>query len=542
MTAPTQTPRAGTGGALDTHRVLVTDPIAPEGEAYLREHAAVDVRPGLKLPELLQIVGEYEALVVRSETKVTREVVNAGRQLRVIGRAGVGVDNIDVDAATARGVVVVNAPAGNTIAVAEHTLGLLLAVARRIPQAYSTLRAGQWQRSRFMGMEVRNKVLGIIGLGRIGREVARRAQAFDMHVAAFDPYVGAENARRLGVEVLDLPALLRAADFLTIHTPATAQTQGLIGATELGLLKPTAYVINCARGGIVDEAALHDAISQGRLAGAALDVFAQEPPGDSPLLQLDSVVATPHLGASTREAQVSVALEVAEQVIAALDGRPTLYAVNAPIVSLEAFAVIGPYMRLAETLGQVATQLVDGQTERVEVTYSGEVAEYDTTALQASAIRGLLAPVSEEPVSLVNALAIARRRGLQVDERKTTGLDEYTSLVTVALRTDRAERTVAGTIRGGEPHVVRIDGYEVDLVPRGDYVLLSRHIDRPGIVGKVGTLLGEADVNISSMQLGRAQPRGEALMAISVDEPIPPGVLDRIRAVTDIEQIRVVRL
>jgi D-3-phosphoglycerate dehydrogenase / 2-oxoglutarate reductase len=542
MTAPLSAPRPAPNGLAAPRRVLVTDPIAPEGEEYLRQHADVETRPGLPRADLIATIGDYQALVVRSETKVTREVIEAGRQLRVIGRAGVGVDNIDVDAATERGIVVVNAPAGNTIAVAEHTIGLLLAAARRIPQAYASLRAGQWQRSNYMGQEVRNKVLGVVGLGRIGREVARRAQGLEMHVVAFDPYVGAEHARRLGVEMLDLPALLRTADFITIHTPATAQTSGLIGAPELATVKPTAYVLNCARGGIVDETALAEALQAGRLAGAALDVFAKEPPGDNPLLQLDNVVATPHLAASTQEAQVTVALEVAEQVVAALDGRPTVYAVNAPIVTPEAFAVLGPYLRLCETLGEVATQLAEGQLSRVEVTYQGELAEHDTAALQATVIRGLLAPVSEEPVNTVNALSIARQRGLQVDERKTTAPDNYTNLVTVALHTDRGERTISGTVMNGEPHVVRIDGYLVELVPRGDYVLLSRHVDRPGIVGIVGTLLGEADVNISSMHLGRHERRGDALMVMTVDEPIPPEVLDRIRAVTDIEQIRVVRL
>jgi D-3-phosphoglycerate dehydrogenase len=525
-----------------TRRVLITDPIAPDGVAYLRQHATVEVRPGLTPAELLEIIGDYTALVVRSETKVTRQVIEAARQLRVIGRAGVGVDNIDVDAATSRGIVVVNAPAGNTVAVAEHTIGLLLAVARRIPQAHASLRRGEWQRSRFIGTEVRNKVLGIVGLGRIGREVARRAQGLEMRVIAFDPYVSADHARRVGVELTDLPTLLRTADFVSIHTPATAQTQGLIGAAELALLKPTAYVINCARGGIVDETALLQALQEGRIAGAALDVFAKEPPGEHPLLQLDNVVATPHLGASTQEAQVSVALEVAEQVIAVLDGRPAPYAVNAPIVLPETLAVLEPYLRLCETLGQLATQLAEGQLESVEVTYSGEIAEYDTAALQATVIRGLLAPISEERVNIVNAPMIARRRGLKVAERKTTVAENYTNLVTVTLRTDRGERAVTGTVMNGEPHIVRIDGYWVDLVPRGDFVLLSRHIDRPGIIGKVGTLLGEADINISSMQVGRLRPRGQALMALTVDEPIPPEVLERIRAVADIEQVRVVRL
>jgi D-3-phosphoglycerate dehydrogenase len=523
-------------------RVLVTDPIAPDGVAFLRQHAAVEVRAGLAAEDLIAAIPGYAALVVRSETKVTRAVIEAGTNLQVIGRAGVGVDNIDVDAATERGVVVVNAPAGNTIAVAEHTIGLLLALARSIPQAYGSLRRGEWQRSKYMGTEVRGKLLGIVGLGRIGREVARRAQAFDMRVAAYDPYVGADHARKLGVELLELPALLRAADFVSIHTPSTAQTSGLLGAAELALLKPTAYVLNCARGGIIDEAALQAALESGQIAGAALDVYAKEPPGDLPLLQLDNVVATPHLAASTREAQVNVALEVAEQVIAVLEGRPALYAVNAPFVPPEALATLGPYLRLCETLGHVVTQLNDGQLESVEVTYSGEIAEHDTAALQATVIRGLLAPISEEPVNFVNAPVIARQRGLLVSERKTTAPENYTNLVTVALRTTRGEHTAAGSVLNGEPHVVGIDGYWVDLVPTGGYVLLSRHVDRPGIVGTVGTLLGEADVNISSMQLGRARPRGEALMALTVDDPIPADVLDRIRAVTDVEQIRVVHL
>jgi D-3-phosphoglycerate dehydrogenase len=543
VTALVQT-ASGTSGMAATHRILVTDQIAPDGVAYLRQHGSVEVRTGLKPDELLTVMPGYQALIVRSETKVTRAVIEAGTDLRVIGRAGVGVDNIDVEAATGRGIVVVNAPAGNTIAVAEHTIGLLLAVARRIPQASAALRAGQWQRSKYMGQEVRGKTLGIVGLGRIGREVSRRAQGLEMRVVAFDPYVGAEQARRLGVEMLELSPLLRTADFITIHTPSTAQTQGLIGETELRLLKRTAYVINCARGGIIDEKALRAALEKGELAGAALDVFEREPPGEDPLLQVHTLVATPHLAASTEEAQVSVALEVAEQVVAALDGRPTLYAVNAPIVVPEAMAVLEPYFRLCETLGQVVTQLSEGQgqIESVDITYSGDMAEHDTAALTATVIRGLLAPISEEPVNLVNAPIIARRRGLTVSERKTTAPEEYTNLIMVALRSDRGERAVSGTVVNKEPHVVRIEGYSVDLVPRGDYVLLSRHVDKPGIVGTVGTMLGEADVNISSMQLGRQRPRGEALMALTVDEPIPAAVLERIRAVTGVEQIRVVRL
>lgn len=520
--------------------ILVVDPIAQDGIDAVAKHTRVDVRLGLGRDELLKAIGEYEGLIVRSETKVTAEVIAAGRRLEVIGRAGVGVDNIDVDAATERGIVVVNAPAGNTIAVAEHTLGLIIASARNIPQAAAALRQGRWERSAFMGVEIRGKVLGVLGLGRIGTEVARRAQAFEMQVIGYDPYVSQEHANRIGVRLVDWDTFLSESDFLTVHVPATPQTAGLIGRDELARMKPTAWVVNCARGGIVGEVDLLDALERRLIAGAALDVYQVEPAADNPLVRHPRVVATPHLAASTQEAQVNVAVQLAEQVLAVLEGRPAPFAVNAPPISAETARVLAPFSRLSQTLGSVGTQLAEGQLRAIEITYSGEIAEHDTSALKAAVIRGLLQPISEENVTLVNATIVARNRGLYITERKSSAPESYANLVTVRVKTDRGDSAVGGTVIGGEPQIVRIDEYWVNVVPTGGHVLLTRHIDRPGVIGRVGTILGEADINISSMQVGRERARGPALMLLSVDDPIPPETLQRIKSLADLEYVKVV--
>jgi D-3-phosphoglycerate dehydrogenase len=481
-------------------------------------------------------------LIVRSETKVTAEVIGSGSNLQVIGRAGVGVDNIDVDAATERGIVVVNAPAGNTIAVAEHTMGLIIAAARNIPQAATALREGRWERAKFMGLEIRGKTLGVLGLGRIGAEVARRAQAFEMETIGYDPYVSEEYAARIGVRLVDLNTLLAESDFLTIHVALTPQTEGLIRRPQLALMKPTAWIVNCARGGIVNEADLIRALDDGVIAGAALDVFEKEPAGDNPLVHHPRVVSTPHLAASTQEAQVNVAVQTAEQVVAVLEGRPAPFAVNAPRISSEAARVLGPFVGLAQTLGSVATQLAEGQLKSVEITYSGEIAEHDSAALKASIIRGLLEPISEENVTLVNAAIVARNRGLNISERKSAAPESYANLVTVRVDTDRTDSVVGGTIINGEPQIVRIDDYWVNLVPTGGYVILTHHVDRPGVVGQVGTILGKMDINISSMQVGRERARGPALMLLSVDDPVPTEVIQQIRSVADLAYVKVVRI
>lgn len=522
--------------------ILVTDPIAQDGVDALTQHTQVDVRLGLGHDELLRILPEYEALIVRSETKVTAEVIAAGSRLQVIGRAGVGVDNIDVEAATERGIVVVNAAAGNTIAVAEHTLGLIIAASRNIPQAWAALREGRWERSRFMGMEIRGKVLGVLGVGRIGTEVAKRAQAFEMELIGHDPYISQDHAERLGVRLVDWDTLLSDSDILTIHVPATSQTNGLIGRAELERMKPTAWIVNCARGGIVRESDLLDALDRGVIAGAALDVFEVEPAGDNPLVRHPRVVCTPHLAASTQEAQVNVAVELAEQVVAVLEGRPAPFAVNAPPISAETARVLGPYFSLAQTLGNVCTQLAEGQLRSVEITYSGEIADHDTAPLKAAVVRGLLQPISEENVTIVNAALVARNRGLNIVERKSSAPEGYANLVTVRLRTDRGESSASGTVLGGSPHVVQLDEYWVNVIPTGGHVLLTRHIDRPGVIGHVGTILGESDINISSMQVGRESPRGPALMLVSVDDAIAPDVLQRIKHVANLEYAKVVTI
>jgi D-3-phosphoglycerate dehydrogenase len=436
----------------------------------------------------------------------------------------------------------VNAPAGNTIAVAEHTLGLIIAAARNIPQATAVLREGRWDRARFMGVEIRGKTLGVLGLGRIGAEVAKRAQGFEMSIIGFDPYVSQERAEQIGVRLVDFDTLLAESDFLTIHTPATVQTDGLIAEKELARMKPTAWVVNCARGGIVSEEALLDALDRGVIAGAALDVYRVEPAADNPLVKHPRVVATPHLAASTQEAQVNVAVQLAEQVIDVLEGRPAPFAVNAPPISAESVRLLAPFSQLAQTLGNVCTQLVEGQLRGVEITYSGDIAEHDTGSLKASVIRGLLESVSEEHVTLVNAAIVARNRGLSIIERKTSAHESYTNLITVDVATDRGHSIVAGTLLEREPHIVRLDEYSVNVVPTGGQVLLTRHRDQPGMVAKVGTILGEADINISSMQLGRESPRGPALMLLSVDDPIPAELLTRIREAPGFEYAKVVRI
>lgn len=523
-------------------RILVADPIAQDGIDLLRSHFDVDLRTGLKPEELCSIIGDYDVLIVRSETRVTAEVIEAGTHLQVIGRAGVGVDNIDVAAATRRGIVVVNAPLGNTISAAEHTIGLMLALARHIPQANASLKAGKWERSKFIGVELRGKTLGILGLGQVGSEVARRARGFEMRIIAHDPFVSEERARVMGVELVSFDQLLTEADFLTVHTPLTAKTKGIIGERELRKMKSSARVVNTARGGIIDEEALYRAVEENRIAGAAVDVFSNEPDPNNILVKSERIITTPHLGASTAEAQERVAIDVAEQVIAVLRGEPARYAVNAPLIPPETLAALAPYMQVAVQVGSLATQLSAGQFENVEIEYIGDIANYDTTPLKAAVIKGLLAPISEENVTIVNANLIADNRGLRITERKTPSAhDVYTNLLSVRLLTSAGTTTVTGTMAYDGPHIVRINDFWVDLPPGDGYLLLCENLDRPGMIGKVGTILGEADININAMRVG-GDKRGRALMVLGLDEPVPPDVLRRINDVPDIYSVRLVRL
>ena len=523
-------------------KVLIADPIANEGIEALRAHGEVDVKLGLSLGELLAIIGEYDALVVRSDTQVPKEVIEAGEKLQVIARAGVGVDNIDVEAATSKGIVVVNAPSGNITSAAEHTIALMLATARRIPQANAVLRSGQWRRHDFIGIEVRNKTLGIIGLGNVGTEVARRAKGLEMRVIAHDPFVSPEYAVTLGVELVSLDELLKQSDFITLHTPLSDMTKGLIGAKELAKVKPAVCFINCARGGIIDEKALFEAVEKGKVAAAAIDVFAEEPAGESVLFQSDRIIVTPHLAASTAEAQTTVALDVAEQIITALEGQPPRYGVNLPFIPPETAAVVGPFLGVSLHIGRLLTQLAEGQMSTISIKYEGEIANHDTAVLKAAIIGGLLEAISEERVTLVNAHLIAQRRGLKITEHKDPVCENYGNLVTVEAVTSVGQTTVAGTVMRGEPHIVRVNNYWIDVVPRGGYFIFSDHRDRPGLIGTVGTILGNADINISSMQLGRLEPRGPALLVLELDEPIGEEQQRQLLAIPDIYTIKLVKL
>lgn len=525
------------------YRVLVADPIAQDGIDILSAAAQVDIRTGLSADDLRAIIGDYDALVVRSETKVTADIIAAGARLQVIGRAGVGVDNIDIPAATQRGVVVVNAPTGNTVSAAEHTIGLMLALARHIPQANVSLKAGEWKRSRFIGVEVRGKTLGVIGLGQVGSEVARRARGLEMHLLGHDPFLPEERARALGVELVDLPRLLRESDFITVHTTLTPGTRGLIGRDEIALMKPTARVINTARGGIVDEEALAEAVASGRIAGAAVDVFTKEPAVGNVLTTVEGIIVTPHLGASTTEAQERVAVDVAEQILAVLRGEPAAYAVNAPMVAPETMTVVAPFVQVAELVGSLATQLSEGQLRAVEIEYNGELALHDTTLLRASVIRGLLKPVVEGNITVVNAGMVAEQRGLRLVERKDPeGQDGGTSLLTVRVRTTVGETTVSGGVEHGRPHIVELNGLRVDFTPSAGYLLLCDNTDRPGMIGAVGTKMGQFDINISSMKVGRREPRGRALMVLELDEEPTAEQVKEIAAIPGIDSARLVRL
>ena len=524
-------------------RILISDPLAGPGLDLLQAEADVTVAPGLTGEALLDAVRDHDALVVRSATKVTAEVLGAGTRLRVVGRAGVGVDNIDVDEATRRGIVVVNSAGASTIAVAEHAFALMLALARNVAPASAAVARGEWSPATFVGTELHGKVLGIVGLGRIGTQVARRARAFEMRVLAHDPFVSPALAAACGAELVDLGRLLAESDVVSLHAPLGASMGGMVDASALSVMKRGAWLINCARGGLIDEAALIDSLDTGHLGAAALDVFAQEPLApDSPIRTHPRVLATPHLGASTREAQVEVATEVARLVLACLRGEHVAGAVNAPMRIPEEIAYLEPYLRLGEHLGRALVQLTDARLDAVEVTYHGEVADHDTGPVTAAVIKGLLAPVSEERVNLINARHIARSRGLHVSERKVEAGDSpYANVVSVEMGSGAARRDIAGAMVGRELRFVRLDGYAVDVAPVG-HVLVTRHLDRPGMIGRVGTILGEGDVNISAMQVGRRTQRGEAVMVMNLDGPVDRDVEARLAAIDGILSVKQVTL
>jgi D-3-phosphoglycerate dehydrogenase len=516
-------------------RVLVTEEIADRGLDGLRAAGCeVDIRLDLSPDELLAAVKGADALIIRSATQVTAEVLDAGSDLVVVGRAGIGLDNVDVDAATRRGVMVVNAPQSNIISAAEHTMALLLAQARNVPQAHAALTAGRWERSRWEGVELANKTLGVVGLGRIGKLVAQRALAFGMRIVAYDPFVSAERARQISVELMPIDRLVAESDFLTVHLPKTADTVGLIGRELLARAKPQLRVINVARGGIVDEGALADAVREGRIAGAALDVFTTEPTTESPLFGLPSVVVTPHLGASTREAQDKAGDTIAEMVQLALTGEFVPFAVN--VSAAEAAETVRPYLPLAARLGRLFASLAEGAPPAIEVAYEGQLADYDTRILTLSVLKGLFGGISDQPVTFVNAPGLAKEHGVEVRESSTATSIDYVNLVTVR----GGGHVLSGTLAGqrGEARIVNVDDHMTDLPPAA-HMLVVRNDDRPGMIGFVGTVLGDAGVNIADMDVGRSQTAGSALMVLATTGPTPAPVIARLRAEPGIVSVHV---
>jgi D-3-phosphoglycerate dehydrogenase len=522
-------------------KILVAEPLARQGLEILRAHHEVDEKIGLKPEELAAIIGDYDALLVRSQVKVTADILAHASRLIVIGRAGVGVDNVDLEAATRAGIVVVNAPTGNTVSAAEQTITLMLALAHRTATADASMRRGEWKRSSFTGVELRGRTLGIIGLGKIGQAVADRARGLEMNVVGSDPFVTAEQAALHGVALVDIDTIIETADVITVHVPLTKGTRGIINADNISRLKPGVMLINVARGGVYDEAAVAQALVDGRIAGAAFDVYETEPPGaDNPLLTAPNTVLTPHLGALTAEAQLRVAEEACEQVIDVLAGRSARYAVNAPLLTPETSRAIAPYLPLTVILGRIAAQYLRGGVKTLTIDVAGDLAGHDASQLTAAALRGILENATSERVNLINAAFLARNRGITVNERKTNDAGTFASLVTLAVEGDTGKAIVAGTVANGEPRLIRIDDSWLDMAP-APFMLMTRHQDKPGTMGRIGLMLGEAHVNISSMTLARTAPHLDALMLLAVDEDVPDSVVAEIRkhqAVLDVWSIR----
>jgi D-3-phosphoglycerate dehydrogenase len=514
-------------------RILITDALSEEGLNLLKSRQELEVVPkkGLSKEEIKQIIKDYDALIVRSGTKVTADIIEAaGERLKVIGRAGIGVDNVDVEAATRKGIVVMNTPEANAVTTAEHTIALMFALARKIPQAHFSLKSGLWEREKFKGREIFGKTLGIIGLGNIGRFVAERAIGLKMRVIAYDPFLTKEVATKLGVELVSFDELLEKADIITIHTPLTPDTKNLIGKEAFMRMKKGVIIVNCARGGIVNEQDLYEAIKSGRVGGAALDVYEKEPPDkDNPIFTLDdNIVFTPHLGASTEEAQTKVSVAIAEQIIDFFINGVVRNAVNMPSISLELLKLMKPYITLAEKLGSFQGQLCRSGVEEIHIEYSGEVSGFNVAPLTVAALKGFLSPIMDIVVSYVNAPVIAKERGIRVIESKSSKSEDFTSLISIKVKTNQGEKHVAGTIFGREePRFVRVNGFSLDVIPQG-YLLIEENNDKPGVIGATCTTLGKRGINIARMHLGRESIGGRAIAFINVDSPVPEEVIGEI--------------
>lgn len=522
-------------------KVLVSDPLSEEGVRKLETEAEVDVITNLSPEELIERIKDYDALAIRSGTKVTAEVIAAAEKLKVVGRAGVGVDNIDIDAATKKGIIVVNTPGGNTISAAEHTIAMMLSLARNIPQANNSLKAGEWNRKKYTGVEVYNKTLGIVGLGRIGAEIATRMKSFGMHILAYDPFVTEERAADLGIKLASLDEIFRESDFITVHTPLTKETRNLIDDEEFKIMKPGVRLINCARGGIINEEALARAVAEGRVAGAAVDVFTKEPPTGNPIIEQNGIVVTPHLGASTAEAQVNVAVAVAEQILAVARGDFPSNALNMPAISSETMALMSPYMDLVEKMGKLAAQLGEGGYERFEIVYGGTVAEKDTKPVTISAVKGFLEALGHS-ANFVNSLMKLKDFGIALTESKTDSTNGYSNLVTLTLAGPKESVSIYGTVYGKkEGRIVQINEYRVN-VPSDGYMIMATHEDRPNIIGPCCIVLGEDQINIGGMNVGRKPSGGEQIMVLNVDHPVSDETLNKLSEVSGIIKARLIKL
>ncbi len=524
-------------------KVLISDNLAPEGVKILKDSGLdVTVKTGLKPDELKEEIKSYDGIVIRSATKLTADIIEKADNLKVIGRAGVGLDNVDLDAATKKGIIVMNTPLGNTISTAEHTMTLILALSRNVLQAHASMKEGKWERKKFMGREIYGKVLGIVGLGRIGREVAKRAIGFGMKVIAYDPYLSEDMAKKIQIEPVDYEYLLKNSDYITFHVPLTDSTYHILGEKEFGLLKNTAMIVNCSRGGVVDEDALYKALSENKIAGAALDVYEKEPPEGSSLLKLDNIGLTPHLGASTKEAQINVAIEVAEQVRDALQNKAIRNAVNLPSMESEVLEEISPYLNLAEKIGSLLGQLIEGYVKNIEIKYSGDILVHDVSPVTSALLKGFLSPMLMESVNYVNAGVIAKERGINVEEVKSTEVKNFTNLIQVKVETDKKQNKVAGTLFSKtNPRLVNVDGFYVEAIPKG-CMLIVYNQDKPGVIGHIGTTLAKGGINISGMSFGRSTEGGDALTVLNIDFPLEDDFIKELLSLDYIKAIKLINL
>lgn len=525
-------------------KVLVSDSISAKGiEILKRAGFEVDVKTGLSSEELKSIIGQYDALIIRSATKVTAEIIEAADKLKVIGRAGTGVDNVDKVSATKKGIVVMNTPGGNTVTTAEHTIAMLFSLARRIPQANASMKEGKWEKKKFMGVELYNKTIGIIGLGRIGSEVAKRVQCMGMNVLAYDPFLSDERAEELGIVKTDLDRIFAESDFITIHTPLTSETKYLINKNTIAKMKDGVYIINCARGGIINEKDLYEAIKSGKVAGAALDVFEKEPPDEGyELIADERVICTPHIGASTLEAQENVAVAIAEQVVDYLLNGTIRNAINFPSIPFDQVQLIRPYIVLLERMGSFVAQIFTKSINQIQIEYLGEISTLNTQALTTAAVKGILDPVLGEPVNYVNALFIAKERGIEVREIKGKEAGDYQSLVKITLITKDDKAQVAGTLLSKrDPRIVQINDISMEIIPEGNMIFLRNH-DRPGVIGNIGTLLGNNNINIGHMHFGRKEVGGIAYSVITVDATLTDEIIEKIKGLPNVLEVKSIRI